>query len=429
MTPAGKLRVLYVIDNERFGGGERAFALLMNGLDKSRFEVFAACLTGTPGSRRFADAVSAGAVVLHFDLRRLVSFSAAPILRRLVRDNAIDIVHSQGARADFYCRLALRGGGATLISTVAAPVEEYDIGPLRKLVYAGFDRLFSSSVDGYIAVAGHIKRKLVERRGIAPRRIEVIRNGIPLWTAEPPPAEISALRAKLGIPSGCVLASSFCRLVPEKGLFILIDAAAECARRGAAIRFLLAGEGPLEAELRARVSALGLEKNFIFAGFVRDVRPALYASDLVLMPSLREGFPMSLLEAMAAARPIIASDIEGIDEAVADGDTAKLVPPGDPAALADAVMELIHDRVGAAEMGRRAGAAAADKFGLRKAVIAHEKLYAERLLPGPDLVSAASVRAPAPGAEQRDGDRSAQEAHLLHGIGRYPVDEDPVFSA
>jgi len=108
-----KTALLYVIENERYGGGERAFAQLINGLDKTRYSVHAACLTGTSGSQTFTDEISGAARVSHLDLRRLVSPGAVLSLRRIIRDNGIKIIHSQGPRADFYARLAARlaGGG------------------------------------------------------------------------------------------------------------------------------------------------------------------------------------------------------------------------------------------------------------------------------------------------------------------------------
>lgn len=372
-----RTNILYVLDNERFGGGERALAQLMNGLDRSRFGVFAACLTGTPGSKPFVGAVSSSARVEHFDLRRLVSFSAAPALRRIVRGNAIDVVHSHGPRADFYARLAVRGlKDIRLVSTVATPVEEYDIGPLRKLLYAGFDRLYSSSVDRYVAVAAHIKRKLMERRGIAPSRIEVIYNGAAPAGPGLLPSEISAGRSRLGVPPGCPLASVFCRFVPEKGLFVLAAAASLIAGRGKEVKYLLAGTGPLELGLKERVRELGLEKYFIFPGFVLNVAPLMAVSDMVIIPSFREGFPMTLLEAMSAGKPVIASDIEGIDEAIVDGETGILVPPGDPEALAGAIERLSLSPAEAVGMGNEAKSAV-KRFSFSATVSAHERLYSE----------------------------------------------------
>lgn len=371
-----KRRVLYVCENERYGGGERAFARLINALDKGRFDVYAACLTGTPESDVFVGEISRAAQVLRLDLRRLVSFSAVPEIRRIVREHGIELVHSQGPRADFYCRLALDGSGVRHVCTVASPVEEYDVGPLRKAVYMVADRFLGSAVDGYVAVAGHIKRKLLDK-GAPAGKVRVIYNGV-----EPRDYQASAgarekERAALGVEPETFLVAAFSRLSPEKGLFTLLDAAGLCP--GDEIKFVVAGAGPLEAGLRARIAELGLEKDFLLAGFVGDVAPLLAAADLVALPSLREGFPMSVLEAMAAGRPVVASRIDGVDESVEDGRTGLLVPPGDFEALAAAVKTLARGRGSASEMGTAGRDAVIARFTVGRMARDHELFYGELL--------------------------------------------------
>lgn len=371
-----KIRVLYVIENQRYGGGERAFAQLICGLDKSRFDVHAACLTGTPGSDIFAAEIARHAKVLRLDLRWLLNLLTVPRLRRLVTENGIQIVHSQGSRADFYCRLALAGSEIKHVCTVASPVEEYDVGALKKAVYIAADRFLASSVDKFIAVAGHIARKLREK-GVPKEKLTVIYNGVDADAYYCPPADAAAARAAHKVPAGAFLVSAFCRLVPEKGLHTFVSAASEAA--GPGIKFLLAGEGPLREELREQAEALGIGGDFIFAGFVKDVRPLLQASDLVVLPSLREGFPMAALEAMAAGKPVAASDIEGTKESVAEGVSGLLFPQGDGAALAAAIKRLAADRALAAALGAAGRESVRSDFSLRSMIAQHEALYGELL--------------------------------------------------
>ncbi|MDO8806549.1 MAG: glycosyltransferase family 4 protein [Elusimicrobiota bacterium] len=373
-----KNAILFVIENERYGGGERAFAQLINGLDKERFEVYAACLTGNPCSDVFTREIGTSARVINLDLRRLFNPGAVLELKGIIRDNNIKIVHSQGARADFYARVAARLAGAAAVSTVAAPVEEYDVNCFRRAVYTALDRLLCSSTDKYIAVAGHLLRKLADGRGVPPEKVIRIYNGIDAALYACTAEQSARARSAHNIPAGCFLAAAFCRLSPEKGLFSLVEAA---AKTGSAepVKYLVAGEGPLGAELKARVKSLGLEKDFIFTGFVEDIRPLLCAADLVVLPSLREGFPVILLEAMAAGKPVVASKIAGIDESVEDGRTGLLVPPGDGAALAAAITGLCGNRGRALEMGENGRAAVREKFGIDKMITAHEAVYTEVL--------------------------------------------------
>lgn len=377
-----KLRILYVIENECFGGGERAFAQLITGLDKARFEVYAACLTPAlnPASAAFTGEIAGAAGIINLDLRRLVSPSAFFALKRIIQDKGIRVIHSQGARADFYARLAAQAaGGVSIISTIASPVEEYDISFVRKAIYRGLDRFSGAFVNRFIAVADHIKRKLVASRGLPEAQVARIYNGVDASEFLCRPELAAKARAAYNIPTDCFLAGAFCRLSREKGLFNFIEAAkiiadsANVPVRG--LKYLIAGEGPLELELKAEVKALGLESSFIFTGFIKDVRPLLSAVDVFILPSFREGFPMSVLEAMTMGKPVIASKIAGLDESVADDDSGLLVPPKDSAALAAAITRLFKDRALAAEMGRRGRELAVEKFGLDKMIKAHEELY------------------------------------------------------
>ncbi len=376
MTAARKTRLLFVIENERYGGGERAFAQLIRGLDKGRFEVFAACLAGTEGSEAFIREITGPAQIIPLDLRRLAAPGVIFEIKNILRENGIDIVHSQGPRADFYSRLGARAAGRVrAVSTIASPVEEYDVGPLKKFAYAAMDRLGASSVAAYVAVAEHIKRKLVEGRGIPAEKVLRIYNGVAPELYRCSAQNAAAARAAYDIPAGRFLAAAFCRLSPEKGLVTLLEAVALGA--GSGIQYLLAGAGPLEAGLRAKAASLGIEKDVVFAGFVQNPVPLLCAADLVLLPSSREGFPVALLEAMAAGKPVVASRIEGIDESVEDGRSGLLVPPGDAQALAAAIKRISSDTAAAESMGRHGRERVAENFSEERMIKAHQDLYGE----------------------------------------------------
>lgn len=376
-----KTRILFVIENECFGGGERAFAQLINGLDKSRYEVYAACLAGEeePAAAAFVSEIAGAARVLNLDLRRLASPSAFFSLKTMIRENQIRVVHSQGARADFYARLAARSaGGVSVVSTIASPVEEYNVGGLRKAVYGALDRFSGRAVDRFVAVADHIERKLLLGRGIPRARIVRIYNGIDAAQYLPRPEAAAKARADYKIRADAFLVAAVSRLSREKGLFTLLEAAKIIAAGGGAgsgVRYIIAGEGPLESELKAKAGSLGVQDKFVFAGFLGDVRPLLGAADVFVLPSIREGFPLSVLEAMAAGRPVIASDIDGVRESVTEGLSGLLVPPGDGAALARAITGLFNDRARAAGLGRGGRGIAVEKFGLDRMVKEHEGLY------------------------------------------------------
>lgn len=376
-----KSDILYVIENECYGGGERAFAQVINGLNKGKYAVHAACLPGSvgPASEQFTEAICGSAGVVPFDLRPLISPLNISRLAGIIGEKKIRLIHSQGSRANFYARAAARvAGGTALVCTIAAPVEEYNIGPLKKALYLAFDRFGEGRVDKFVAVAGHLERKLVLGRGIPAQKVARIYNGIEVDKYSCAPADTAKARAELKVDRDVFLAGAFCRLSWEKGLDILIEAARKLKEGGSGagtVQFLVAGEGELERSLKAQVKSSGLDDSFLFPGFLKDIRPALSAVDVMVLPSLREGFPMSVLEAMAMGKPVVASNIEGVDESVLAGENGLLVPVGDSGALAGAISSLLKDRALAVEMGRRGRKIALEKFSLDKMVKAHEELY------------------------------------------------------
>ena len=158
--------------------------------------------------------------------------------------------------------------------------------------------------------------------------------------------EVKAARRQLGLgdPDRLVLAVG--RLEPEKGHNILIEAARHVCRQRPRTNFVVVGEGPLHAELALSVKQAGLTERFHLTGFQMDIRPWLAACDVFVQPSLQESLPLSLLEAMAWAKPVVCTAVGGIPDAVGRGNAGRLVPPGDPVSLAATLEEMLADEAG-----------------------------------------------------------------------------------
>jgi glycosyltransferase involved in cell wall biosynthesis len=205
----------------------------------------------------------------------------------------------------------------------------------------------------------------------------VIRNAIDAGRAEAPdcdPAGRARLLALFPEPPRLVVGAAG-RLSPEKGYGVLVEAAASVARDIPDVGFVHFGDGPLRAELARRVADLGLEGRFRFAGFRTDLHRALPHLDLFVQPSFTEGLPVVVLEAFAAGLPVVATAVGGTPEVVADGENGRLVPPGDPRALALRVAETLADAGARRAMGDRGRALVLDRFTFASQGLAYQRLF------------------------------------------------------
>lgn len=344
-----KAKVLYVVDNLEFGGGERGFAQLA-GAFQERWEVLFACHPGGPLGDRLAQL---GIRVLPLDFRGKIGPSRLVRLVRILKSERVHLVHSMGARADFSSRIAARlAGTPVVVSTVAMLVEGYDAPPLARFFYGAGDRLSERWCHGFIAVSEAVRRALVERHGIPAEKVATIYSGVELEAYRPEARNRDQLMADLRLDPGAPLVGTVGRLVYQKAHDVLLEAAAIVGEQAPRVQFLIVGEGPFRARLERLARERGL-RTCRFAGLRADIPALLAIMDVFVLPSILEGLPRVLLEAWAAARPVVATRIDGVTEVAEHGVTALLVPPGQPRALAEAVLALLEDR----ELARRLGEA------------------------------------------------------------------------
>jgi len=225
-----------------------------------------------------------------------------------------------------------------------------------------------------ITVSESLKRKIIsEGRTGAP--IITIPNGVDL--VGDASKRIGKVRSSLNIPEEAPLIGIIARLEPEKGHQYFIGAAAEVLKVKPAARFLIVGEGSCYSHLRDQVKRLGLSESVIFTGQRDDVPELVTALDVVVLSSVREAQGLSLLEAMALAKPVVATRVGGIPEVVQHGESGLLVPPADSAALAGAILELLDDPARSALMGRRGQELVKEKFPLGQMISQIEAIYDE----------------------------------------------------
>jgi glycosyltransferase involved in cell wall biosynthesis len=367
------IRVLHVAESAGLGGGEAYLIRLAGAIDRRRFAL--AVVVPEPGpltERLAALTVPTFVIPLH---ARLLSPRTLRTLVRVFRRERPVIVQSHGARTNVYTRIAARLAGVPVVlATVHNSLFDYEVGALRRGLYVAAERLTAPLAHRVVAVSRAVARDLVERYRLPAAQIVVIPNGIdPAAFVPARPQE--ATRAALGLPSEARLIGLVGRLTRQKGPDVLIAALPPLVSAWPDLRCLFVGDGVLGEELRGRAAAHAVGSHCMFLGPRSDVADLMAILEVVVLPSRSEGLPFALLEAMAVAKPVVATRVGGSSEVVEDGRTGLLVPPEDPAALAQALRRLLNDPVEAAAMGRRGRERVVREFSLGQSVGALQELY------------------------------------------------------
>lgn len=379
-------RVLHVINSSEEGGGARHLHALVTNMDRKRFAPVVATTAGGPLVQRLQES---GVPVVEVNMMR-GRLDPRPVLglRRLMVRESFDLVHLHGTRAGFFGTLALSlvPRRPRAIYTVHGLSCSRRASPAVKGLFARVERFIAHHAHRVISVSEQDRQSGVEAGLLPPHRTTSIPNGIAVSTAEP---ESWRSRGSGGTPEVLIVG----RLVPQKGIPILLEAACMVLQSHPHTRFTLAGDGPLRLQLEAEAERLGISEQVRFLGTVPDTRPLLAGCDLFVLPSLWEGMPLSLLEAMAAGRPAVATAVSGSSELIVDEETGLLVPAGDAMALAAAITRLLQDPQAAEAMGIRARDRVRREFSLERMVASTHTLYCNLLAElEPGRVGAREVR-------------------------------------
>jgi glycosyltransferase involved in cell wall biosynthesis len=242
-------------------------------------------------------------------------------------------------------------------------------------LYNRIDAMLLPRADRLVVMSERHKRDF----SAAGDRVRVIHNAILALPSESSPVKLGAIR-RPGVPLIGVIG----RLSPEKGVDVLIEAVSLLPARSVSI--VLAGNGPARAALEQQAVALGVRSDIHFLGTVEDVGSLYSQLDLVVLPSRSEGLPNVLLEALSADVPVVATAVGAVPEVLADEAAGRIVAPGDPFSLAEAIRQSLED--GRSASAKRARAAAAERFSLEKRVCRHLSIYSELR---PDRLTAGSI--------------------------------------
>ena len=344
-----KIRVCHVAMADLWAGAEAQLAILLRSLAKlADLEVSAILFNAGWLARELHDAGVRTHVILEAERNPL------SILRELsdyFRRNQVDVLHTHKYKDNILAALASVGHGVPYrVRTVhGAPEPFAGLQSFKMTVYGGLDSVVNRwVVDRLLAVSFALRERLVERFGID--KVTCVHNAVDLARIRVT-TDLLNLRKELGVDQHDFVIGTMGRLHPVKGLDVFLRAARIIKDHGKRAKFIIAGDGPLRGQLQALAQQSGLAREVMFLGHRSDGNNILGLMDLFVLPSLSEGIPLVLLEALALARPVVATAVGGIPEVVEHEISGLLVTAGDHDDLAKACLTVMDDPALAQSLG------------------------------------------------------------------------------
>jgi len=342
-----RIRIVHVITRLDLGGAQQNTLHCVATHDRDRFDV--GLIAGAGGrlddrARAIADADVALVPWLRHPVSPVHDLAAVGRLRREFRDRRVDVVHTHSSKAGILGRLAARRAGVPVVVHTVHGWSFNDTQPWPvRATYRALERIAARWTDRLVVVSSR-NADVGLAHGIGrPDRYVTVHSGIAADVYRRPRGVRASVRAALGYGPDDLVVATVGNLKPQKAPLDFVAAAARIAAEEPRARFFLVGDGPLAGEVEARGAALGLGGRVRLLGWRDDVADLLQAMDVFLLTSRFEGLPRSVLQAMAAGVPVVATAVDGTPEVIVDGESGLLVPPADPAAAARAVLRMLSE--------------------------------------------------------------------------------------
>jgi glycosyltransferase involved in cell wall biosynthesis len=335
-------------------------------------------------NRRLAEVAEKGVRVIALPslVRRIDVINdvkALLLLMKFMRREKPTVVHTHTSKAGLLGRLAAwLTGVPIIIQTPHGHVFYGHFGALPSKLFLVLERMAALITHRLVALTEREKSDYLRVRVAPARKLLTVHSGVRIQRYLLAPVNGHRMRASLGIHQDQPVIGFVGWLLPVKGVRHLLRAMARVCRRRPEVRLVCVGKGRLEATLKKDAQRLGIREKVLFLGWRGDVEIILPAVDILVLPSLNEGMGRVLVEAMAAGRPVVASDVGGIPDLVRNGENGLLVPPGDVPALANAILALLDNPESARQMGER-GRTVCRNFSLEAMIEKIERLYGELL--------------------------------------------------
>ncbi len=376
------LNILIVVTRMDTGGVPEHILMLVRGLSKKGHKVSVLC---DNISKRYEDEFFVlGVEIILVALSRLPNpFSDIRIFFKLIKimkSGGYDVVHTHMSKA------VMLGAPAAKLARIPVVVNTaHNVGwlalsnPVFRVVFWLYDSLlFRLAMDSVITVSDLVKKGVVEAHIAPESKVYAVANGIDTPIV---PSETALLKLKndLAVNDDTLVVITVARLVWFKGINTLMDAASLVVQEIPNVFFVVVGDGDKLSELQAQVNALGIQKQVAFLGERDDVPALLSISDLFALPSVSEGMPISILEAMALSKTVVATSVGGVPELVIPGETGMLVKKGDSKAMANAIITLLKDKEFRLKLGRTCKEHHQKYYSTESMVVATEAVYLDLL--------------------------------------------------
>jgi glycosyltransferase involved in cell wall biosynthesis len=383
------VKVLQLISSSGYYGAENMLLNLCSSQQKARCQnsLMIFYNVHAPNVEFYERARRRGLSVRMVHCQGRADWRAVRQIEECIQEDGIQLVHTHGYKADLYGYVAARRSGKPIVATG----HNWLGGTAALGIYNHLDRMALKRFQGLAAVSDSVAQRLLAS-GVPARKIRTIANGIDVQTFE------RAHPSPVLNFDGSKVVGMVARLDLQKGFEYLLRAASELRGDFPGLKVVIVGEGPDRREIEGMIQRFGLQSNVILAGQHSDM-PGIYAAmDVFVLPSLNEGLPMTILEAMAASRPVIATRVGAIPRVIQDGETGLLVDPGDTDGLRNALARLLAD----SDLCSRLGAAGHDwvsrNYTSEAMALKYRQMYDDV------LGTSAIATVPAPALDNRNAD-------------------------
>jgi len=371
---SGLIKVLHLRDTYEVGGPGKTILETVSHIDKSLFSVSIAVFgTGSEtGESPFLSEARNRGITVH-EIRSRGRYD--PLIIReivfLVKKFKIDVLHTHEAKSDLLGYLSAKMTHTPIISTMHGWITNNR----KEQIYTKVDKMVARFFDRVIVVNAHMREVLL-KEGVPSRIISLLHNCIVKenYYRDQPRGYI---RQSLGKEIRSPVIGTLGRLSLEKGHVDFVEAAADVLSRGHKAHFVIVGDGPEAAKIAGMISERGLGNRVTMTGYMRDPRKVLQDFDLMVLPSLTEGFPNVVLEALMMEVPVISTDVGGVPEIIRDGEEGVLIPPGDPGTMARAMVDFLGDKEKYNRMALQGKKIVEERFDFRSRTRKLEKIYTE----------------------------------------------------